>query len=92
MRLLSRLEQLERHLRTRECPVCKGAGPLVVSYVVEGEPDPMPKGCPLCGRCTHVVVCFADAGIAPGQPAHVRSDSTLTGQQMADLHSLYDRR
>ena len=92
MRLLSRLEQLERHLRTRECQVCKGAGPLVVSFVVEGEPDPVPKGCPSCGRSTHVIVCYADEGAVPGEASRVRSDSTLTGQEMADLHSLYDRR
>jgi hypothetical protein len=92
MRLLSRLEQLERHLRTRECRVCEGMGPLVISYVIEDEPDPVPEGCPSCGRCTHLVVCFADEGIAPGQPARVRSDSTLTGPQMAELYSLYDGR
>ena len=56
MRLTNRVHRLEAASGVGICRECAGKGILCVSHHAEGEPEPVPKGCPSCGAAYHVVI------------------------------------
>ena len=81
--LASRLRRLERPI-AGICRECGGKGKLVVSYMAEGEPTPVPEGCPNCGQAQHLIVLFRDENL-PGQT--VKSGCKLSGKELEALYA-----
>ena len=58
MDILGRVKRLELAWGSGPCRVCGGRGPIIFSWIMEGQDAPEREGCPGCGAIRHVVVRF----------------------------------
>jgi hypothetical protein len=60
IKLSNRIKRVATELKRKHpCSICHGKGKWVVSYLHEGEPEPLkPVGCEGCGEVSHIIVNY----------------------------------